>query len=379
VTQDRAAPLDRIDVSVVLPVRNEASHVEAVLSDLLAQDLAPGRFEVLVVDGRSEDDTRARVEAVAAREPRVRLLDNPRRLSSAARAEGVAAARGRFVVFVDGHCRVRSRALLSDTVALFERTGADCLARPQPLEPSGGSGRGGLVARAVAAARHSPFGHSRVSEIYGDREGPSSPVSSGASYRREVFARVGTFDASFDACEDVELNWRVERAGLSCWTSPRLAVSYEPRGTLSGLLRQMVRYGRGRARLHRKHPAAFTLESLVPAAFALGLPLLVAAPFLPRPLALAAVAPYALYAVLSLVASALAAARRGWALLPLLPLAFLCVHAGLGWGYVLGRLEPRPALPAPSPPAAPPVEAFGDAAGDARTPSAAPAAREAAP
>jgi GT2 family glycosyltransferase len=342
-TRDDAPGL--LDVTVVVPVRDEAAHVEAVLSDLLAQDFPAGRMEVLVVDGRSSDDTRARVEAVARRDARVRLLDNPRRLSSAARAIGAEAARGRYVAYVDGHCRVPSRTLLSDMVALFERTGADCLARPQPLEPAGR----GLVPRAVAAARHSPFGHSRASEIYGDREGPASPVSSGAMYRREVFGVVGTFDPAFDACEDVEFNWRVERAGLATRTSPRLAVSYAPRASLFALFRQMERYGRGRARLHRKHPAAFTAESLVPALFVALLPLPLLALFLPAPAGLVAAAPHALYLLLSLAFSVAAAARRGWALLPFLPLAFLAIHAGLGLGYLRGRLERRARPPAPAP------------------------------
>jgi succinoglycan biosynthesis protein ExoA len=333
-------------ITVVLPVRNEGAHIEAVLDDVLAQETGPATFEVLVVDGRSTDDTRARVETVARRDPRVRLLDNPLRLSSAARARGAAEARGRFVAYVDGHCRVPSRTLLSDMLALFERTGADCLARPQPLS----AGDPGYVAQAVAAARSSRFGHSLASTIYDERDRKVSPVSAGAMYRREVFEKVGTFDPAFDACEDVEFNWRVEQAGLACWTSPRLAVAYEPRGSLRGLFRQMLRYGRGRARLQRKHPKAGSLESWVPALFVLGRPRLLLVPFLPRWAALAVAAPYALYVLLALAASVAAAAKRGWALLPLLPIVFPVIHVGLGLGYLLGRTERWPPAP-PAPPA----------------------------
>ena len=328
-------------VTVVLPVLNEGAHIERVLADLLQQETDGAAFEVLVVDGRSTDDTRARVEAVAARDARVRLLDNPERLSSAARARGAEEARGRYVLFVDGHCRILSPRLIADMLALFERTGADCLARPQPLVPE----VTGYVARAVAAARTSRLGHSVESTIYDLAERPVSPVSAGAMYRRELFDRVGTFDTGFDACEDVEFNWRLARAGATCWTSERLAVAYEPRGTLGALLRQMVRYGRGRARLHRKHPAAFAWESLVPVAFVLGLPLLFAAPWLPAPLRTLALVAYGVYAVLALGAAVLAAAARGWALLPVLPIVFFVIHLGLGLGYLLGRLERWPRTP----------------------------------
>jgi len=333
-----AAPPATLEVTVVVPVRNEGTHIEAVLGDLLAQRFPPERMEVLVVDGRSTDDTRARVEGVAARDARVRLLDNPRRRSSAARAIGAAAACGRFVAYVDGHCRIPSPTLLADMVDLFERTGADCLARPQPLVAAGG-GRG---ARAIAAARTSPFGHSTASEIYRDGERRTSPVSSGAMYRRDVFARVGPFDVTFDACEDVELNTRVEQAGLVTWTSDRLAVAYEPRATYGALFRQMARYGLGRARLHRKHPSSFTVESLVPAAFVAGLPALAAAPGLPRVVTAVVAGGYALYALLALGFAVAATRGLGMATTLRTALAFPVLHAGLGVGYLRGRFTPAP-------------------------------------
>jgi succinoglycan biosynthesis protein ExoA len=338
-------------VTVVLPVRNEGEAIEAVLSDLLAQDFDPERLEVLVVDGASTDDTKARAQAVSERDPRVRVLDNPARLSSAARAAGAAAARGRFVAYVDGHCRVRSRAWLRDMDELFERTGAACLARPQPLVAS----KGGAVARAIVAARTSPFGHGLGSEIYGDREGPASPVSSGAAYRREVFERVGTFDAAFDACEDVEFNWRVWKAGLPCVTSPRLAVEYEARRGYGALFRQMRRYGIGRARLAKKHPGSLSLATLVPLLFTLGVnalalvAVLVAtgAPPAGAWATLLAVLSgvYALYLLLAL-GFALAASRGpARASAPLVALAFPVIHLGLGTGIVSGLLRPLPRTP----------------------------------
>src|SRR5437763_1581398 len=75
------------------------------------------------------------------------------------------------------------------------------------------------------------------------------PQSVAVAYRREVFDTVGFFDEQFDACEDVEFNERVARAGLSCFFSPHVQVQYHPRDTLGGLFRQMARYGRGRMRL----------------------------------------------------------------------------------------------------------------------------------
>src|SRR5579875_3776875 len=243
---------DKPTISIVVPVRNEALTLPSLLESLVEQDFPPNAFEIIVADGRSTDATRALVLDFAAKSAvAVSLVDNPGIRSSAGRNAGVAAARGEFIVFIDGHCRIPSRNLLRSTVALFQETRADCLCRPQPLLAPPGSWLGSVV----AAARASTLGHGRDSLIYDmTAAGFVDPASSGASYRRSVFSAIGVYDERFDACEDVEFNTRVRKAGMLAYTDPRLAVYYEPRSSLRALLRQMVRYGRGRVRLMTKHP-----------------------------------------------------------------------------------------------------------------------------
>ncbi|MGQ9576764.1 MAG: glycosyltransferase family 2 protein, partial [Thermoguttaceae bacterium] len=248
-------------LSVIVPVRNEERFIRATVEQLLSQDYPAGRFEVLVVDGRSTDRTRAIVEQLAGQHPNVRLLDNPRRLSSAARNVGIRHARGEMILVVDGHCEIPSRQMLRHVAQAFAETGADCLGRPQPLDVANAT----PLQQAIAAARSSWLGHHPDSFIYADQPRFVPAKSVAVAYRREVFDRLGLFDESFDACEDVELNHRIDRAGLRCYFSPAITVKYFPRETLGGLFRQLVRYGRGRVRLMRKHPETRSLRTLLPA------------------------------------------------------------------------------------------------------------------
>lgn len=93
-----------IGISVIIPVRNEADNVGALLDDLLAQSLPPA--EVLVVDTGSTDGSAAIVAQVAAQDRRVRLLSAPGAYPGGARNEGLRAARSEWVAFVDGAMRV---------------------------------------------------------------------------------------------------------------------------------------------------------------------------------------------------------------------------------------------------------------------------------
>ncbi len=322
-------------VTVIVPVRNEARFIAGTIRQLVDQDYPVDRFEVLVVDGRSDDATRMIVSEMAAIHRQVRVLDNPGRLSSAARNVGLASCRGELIVVIDGHCELEGRDHLRNMVDAFQRSGADCLGRPQPLDVTGSS----TLQRAIAAARSSWLGHHPASFIYADEERFVPARSVAVAYRREVFDRVGGFDERFDACEDVELNCRVDHAGLRCFFTPQVRVRYFPRSSLAGLFRQMARYGRGRVRLLRKHPETFSPGGFLPAAWLAGLltgPVLAIA--LPPMWWIFGVA-IAVYLAAVLSTSVVIAARRGEPrLLGWLPWVFAAVHAGAGWGVLMESL-----------------------------------------
>jgi glycosyltransferase involved in cell wall biosynthesis len=252
-------------LSIVLPVRNEKEHLGAVLEQLRSQDYPHDRFEILVANGKSVDGTGEVVESFGKNTSiSVRLIQNPKQLSSAGRNVGTYAARGEYIFYLDGHCVIPNKSMLRDAITLFEKTGADCLCRPQPLTIEGNA----HLQKVIAHSRATAFGHGRDSTIYNmEYEGPINPTSAGALYRRSVFAKVGFYDENFDACEDVEFNYRVFQSGLKSWISPRLAVFYHPRNSLVSLWKQMVRYGRGRYRFITKHPDAITIGQLIPQRF----------------------------------------------------------------------------------------------------------------
>lgn len=93
-----------IYLSVVIPVRNEEPRIGQTLEAIARQDYPKDRYEILVVDGRSTDRSRAVAERFALEHPdmNVRLLDNPAEWSSAARNIGVRAAQGELILIVDG-------------------------------------------------------------------------------------------------------------------------------------------------------------------------------------------------------------------------------------------------------------------------------------
>lgn len=93
-------PAPTPEVSVVMPVHNAAAFVAEAIASVRAQRF--GDWELICVDDGSTDDSVAVIRAIAATEPRLRLIEAGRNEGPGpARNRGIAAARGRFIAFLD--------------------------------------------------------------------------------------------------------------------------------------------------------------------------------------------------------------------------------------------------------------------------------------
>jgi len=97
-------------LSVVVPVYNEAGNVEPLAAEIVAAldpiagaDRGGGGYEIIFVDDGSSDGTRERLRALRRTLPQLRVLRHRRNCGqSAALRTGVAAARGAWIVTLDG-------------------------------------------------------------------------------------------------------------------------------------------------------------------------------------------------------------------------------------------------------------------------------------
>ena len=249
-----------LEVSVVVPVRNEERYLPECLGSLLRQDCGPASYEVLVVDGMSDDATPQIVAELAAQHPNLRSVPNPGRIVSAGRNVGIREARGDVIAFVEGHAFVRP-----DFVSVIEHHMSDpeitCLGRFVEQYLPGDS----PVQQATGLLRKSRAGRNPHSVRFGGAHDELvDPTSCATVYRRAVFERFGLFDESLTTNEDVEFNYRLSRAGVQALHVPELIYSLHPRASVRGFARQMYRYGYGKALFVRRHPRALRLAYALP-------------------------------------------------------------------------------------------------------------------
>ena len=318
-------------VSVIMPCRNEARYIVGVLEAILRQQEPPGGFEVVVADGLSIDGTRERVLGVAARDPRVRLVDNADHFTPHGLNAAIAAARGEVIVRMDAHTDY-APDYIAACVRTLEASGADNVGGPWVARGTG------YLSRAIAAAFQSPFA---VGGARGHRvryEGPVDTVYLGC-WRKEAFAKFGPFDEELVRNQDDEHNLRITRGGGRVWQSPAIRSWYVPRASIGALFRQYAQYGYWKVRVIQKHHLPASVRHLVPGAFvALLLAGAAAAPFLPAA-ALATAALAAAYLACTLLAALVTAARSQLRLAPALPVVFAAYHFGYGTGFLRGLVD----------------------------------------
>ncbi len=117
------------EVSVVIPMRNEAANVEELHRELTTILQRFGRpYEILAIDDGSDDDTFDRLARLQAVDRHLRVIRFRRNFGQTAGfSAGFAHARGRFIVTSDGDLQ-NDPADIPAMIELAERTGADIVA-----------------------------------------------------------------------------------------------------------------------------------------------------------------------------------------------------------------------------------------------------------
>jgi GT2 family glycosyltransferase len=184
-------------VSVVVVTRNRATRLEALLASLAAQNLAPGEFEVIVVDDGSTDETPAAIErrADGAGFPlrAVRIDDRPG--IAGLRNAGWRMARAPLVAFVDDDCEATAGWLAAGLAAWDGDPDSVIQGRTTPI--------------ARELEQLGPLSRTKLIEA----AGPWYQTCN-IFYPRELLDRLGGFDESFAvAGEDTDLGWRAREAG----------------------------------------------------------------------------------------------------------------------------------------------------------------------
>lgn len=227
-------PIARPTASVVIPCRNEAKHIARCIRSVIDNGY-PGGVEILVVDGMSDDGTRAILSELQSECPNLRILDNPCRTTPHALNIGIQEARGDVIVIVGAHCWLER--------GYIEKV-ASWVLRENDVGCAGGKtvalAESGFLQTLIARVLASPFGVGNSTYRLAGLATKVQDVDTVAygAYPRRVFARIGLFDERLIRDQDMELNSRLRKASYRILLDPAAIVHYAPRSSLRAFAKQ---------------------------------------------------------------------------------------------------------------------------------------------
>jgi glycosyltransferase involved in cell wall biosynthesis len=242
-------------VTVLMPVLNEESHLEAAVNSVLSQGY-PGTFELLLALGPSRDETNSIAAKIAKADKRVRLIDNPRGLTTVGLNEAIRQAKHDYIIRVDAHSEPAENYMTRGIEILLE-TGAELLGGIMAAK-----GRSAFQ-KAVAWAYTSRFGVGGAAYHIGGAAGEAESAYLGI-FRKSALTRVGGYNEEIIRGEDWDLAQRIKQSGGLVWFSPELKVTYWPRGRFNRLVKQFYSTGVWRGELTRRNFATASKRYFAP-------------------------------------------------------------------------------------------------------------------
>lgn len=224
-------------ISFVIPVRNDVVRLQRCLASIVRNEYSRALIEIVVVDNNSTDGS-----AHAALEYGAIVLKAAGDSVAALRNKGARAALGSIIAFadsdheIDRHWIEAAVDVLSDPAVAA--TGSAYLTQPSP----------NWVQQQYDGLRDRPVRREDVTWL----------GSGNVAVKRAAFERVGGFNESLTACEDVDLCNRLRLAGHRIVADPELrSVHYGDPKTLKALFLGELWRGRNNVRVTFSGPLSF--------------------------------------------------------------------------------------------------------------------------
>ncbi|MCC2639809.1 MAG: putative glycosyltransferase [Nitrospira sp.] len=319
-------------VAVIIPCRNEAAFIGRCLGSIVANPYPADRLDILVLDGVSQDGTRAVVERFAESHPHIRLIDNPAGTIPAAMNLGIRRSSSQVVMKVDAHSTYPPDYIEACVRYLFAYP-ADMVGGVCSITPRNGT----FMAEAIAASLSHRFASGNAYIKIGAGEPRWADAAAFGCWRRDTLERLGSFDERLAGSSDMDLNRRLRSSGGKILLAPQIRVTYYADADLKSFWAHNFSDGVWTTYVLKFGKQASSWRHWIPFAWVVLLVVLGMGMFLDWRFAWALAAAVASYAFVALALSVQFAVRRKNArYLWTLPLVFAVRHVAHGCGAMYG-------------------------------------------
>lgn len=257
-------------ISVIVVTYNEEKNIKNCLDSLINLEYPIEDYEIIVIDGNSEDNTKSIVLSYN----NVKFFSNVDKFTASNRNYGIKNAKYDYVAFTDADCIVPRDWLKILSAGFYKNFSSNLVAVGGANIPPQNTDN---FIKSIAIAQSIFVGNRGSAQ--GKRFIKVSKVESLSTtnilYDKKKLIEVGGFSEDMkNLGEDWEVNYKLRKKGYKLLYLPDSYVYHKFRSSPKRFFSNMVRYGIARTRIIKKYPETFNPVFLAPPLFLIGIFLL---------------------------------------------------------------------------------------------------------
>jgi GT2 family glycosyltransferase len=323
------------EISIILAVRNEEQYIRKCMDSLIKQDISPDKYEIIAIDGVSDDKTHEILSQFQSRFPHlIRIFDNPWKIQSIGRNIGIKHSKGQALIFFNGHCCADVRyvnTLLNALRSSPQEIAAVGAILAVPDDDTFFSKAIGYVQMSLLGGGGTTLRVSKKKKYFNE---VALPV-----FKKEIVESVGLHDERLRDAEDLELTWKIRKKGYKITVCHDAIVYYYKRHNSFKLLaKKMIDIAISRALATKKHPSVpgFKLPMFIPVLMIISIGLLPIFVFFHSLLADIILATLAIYLLAVLFSSLHLSFKHGREYFLTFIGIYIVEHFCTGFGIIIG-------------------------------------------
>ena len=231
-------------VSIVIGAYNEADNITICINNLKSQGYPDDKYEIIVVDNYSEDNTLQVVKDL-----NVKVVQEAQKGVTATRNRGIREAKGDILIFIDAHCFAQ-QGWLENIVRAFNDPQVGCVGG-EIINSFSDTPLGRYIREKSYLSQKHTFKH------------PFLPYVEGGciAIRKNVIDKIGPFDGNLPMGQDADFCWRMQlHTNYKVTIVPEAVVVHKQNITPKEIFRQRRRHGFAAVMLYKKHKAYWKPE-----------------------------------------------------------------------------------------------------------------------
>ena len=316
---------------MVIPCFNEQKYINECIESIIASDISKDTFEVIFVDGNSDDTTRDIINSYQKNCPYIRLLVNPQKFTPISMNMGINASNGEYIFILSAHAKYEA-SYFSSLLHSIQELKVACVGGVLITDVKNANKKSNSIKEILT----NKFGVGNAEFRTGLKEIKEVDTVAFGCYSKKAFEKFGLYNELLIRNQDIELNKRIINGGGKIYLIPEVTCTYYARETFGQLAKN--NYSNGFWNIltayYTNKLSSLSLRHFIPLFFVLSLILPLLCSLIYTPFALIALVSFISYLSLVIIIS-FKSTKSSNSFFYLL-FGFLTLHLSYGWGSFVG-------------------------------------------